>query len=132
MCTHKKGKTFADHWKFVGIAVEEPGYTIWGTSPIIGDDGKTHLFVSRWPGTTVEPVWRTDSEIAHYVGDSPEGPFVFLDVALTGTGKDTWDKVSVHNPTIHYGPKNSTYAKNRTSAGFADKWGTKANNCITG
>ena len=93
--------TFADHWQFIGIAVEEAGYTVWGTSPIVGDDGKTHLFVARWPGSTVEPEWRTESEIAHYVGDTQEGPFIFSDVALTGTGKNTWDKVSVHNPTIH-------------------------------
>ena len=93
--------TFANHWQYVGIAVEEPGYTIWGTSPIIGDDGKIHLFVARWPGNTVEPGWRLRSEIAHYVGDTPEGPFHFSDVALTGTGMDTWDKVSVHNPAIH-------------------------------
>ena len=93
--------TIADHWQYVGIAVEEPGYTIWGTSPIIGDDGKIHLFVARWPGNTVESGWRLQSEIAHYVGDSPEGPFRFSDVALNGAGKDTWDKVSVHNPAIH-------------------------------
>ena len=93
--------TLADHWKFVGIAVEESGYTIWGTSPIIGDDGKIHLFVARWRGTTVEPGWRTAGEIAHYVGNSPEGPFHFADVALAPADNDSWDHVSVHNPTIH-------------------------------
>lgn len=96
-----QNKNFADHWKYVGVAVEEPGYTIWGTSPVMGDDGKVHLFVARWPGTTVEPGWRSKSEIAHYVGDKPEGPFVFSDIAISGTGKDTWDKFGAHNPTIH-------------------------------
>jgi hypothetical protein len=76
---------FADRWEFIGTAVEEPGYTIWGTSPIYGDDGKVHLFVARWPcELKVDPGWRTHSEIAHYVGDSPEGPFVFSDVAVKG------------------------------------------------
>ncbi|WP_165770007.1 glycoside hydrolase family protein [Flagellimonas pacifica] len=93
--------TFADMWEFKGIAVKEPGYTIWGTSPIVGDDGKVHLFVARWPGNSVEPGWRSQSEIAHYVGDSPEGPFTFSDIAIKGTGKDTWDKYGAHNPTVH-------------------------------
>ncbi|MEN8193087.1 MAG: glycoside hydrolase family protein [Bacteroidota bacterium] len=93
--------TFADHWEFIGTAVEEAGYTIWGTSPVIGDDGKVHLFVARWPGDRVDPLWRSHSEIAHYVGYNPEGPFTFSDVAIKGTGKDTWDKYGAHNPAIH-------------------------------
>ena len=93
--------SFADRWEYVGVAVEEPGYTIWGTSPIFGDDGKVHLYVARWKGTTVEPGWRSHSEIAHYMGDSPEGPFTFSDITLSGTGKDTWDKYGVCNPAVH-------------------------------
>ena len=94
--------TFADNWEFKGIAVEELGYTIWGTSPIIGEDGKVHLFVARWPcELKVTPGWRSHSEVAHYVGNKPEGPFKFSDIALKGTGKDTWDKYGIHNPTIH-------------------------------
>ena len=97
-----KKRTFADHWKFVGVAVEEPGYTIWGTSPIADDGGKIHLFVGRWPKQYgIEPGWRSHSEIAHYVGNSPEGPFEFSDVALKGTGQNTWDKYAPHNPAIH-------------------------------
>lgn len=94
--------TFADHWEYVGIAVEELGYTIWGTSPILGDDNKIHLFVARWPcDLKVDPGWRSHSEIAHYVGERPEGPFQFSDIALKGTGTETWDKFGMHNPTIH-------------------------------
>ena len=95
-------KSFADHWEFVGVAVEEPGYTIWGTSPIIGKDGKTHLFVARWPSELkVDPGWRTHSEIAHYVGDTPEGPFIFSDIALKGTGAKEGISEAPHNPAIH-------------------------------
>ncbi len=94
--------TFADRWEFVGVAVEEPGYTIWGTSPIQTSDGKVHLFVARWPcELKVDPGWRSHSEIAHYVGDHPEGPFRFSDIALQGTGKGSWDSYGVHNPAIH-------------------------------
>lgn len=99
----QKSKTiFAESWEYVGIAVEEPGYTIWGSSPIIDDAGMVHLFVARWPSKLkVNPGWRSHSEIAHYIADNPEGPFVFSDVALTGTERNTWDKYSPHNPAIH-------------------------------
>ena len=92
----------ADLWEYAGIAVEEPGFTIWGTSPILDDKGQVHLFVARWPGELkVDPGWRSHSEIAHYVGPSPEGPFHFSDIALRGSGQDTWDKYGAHNPAIH-------------------------------
>ena len=92
----------ADMWEYIGIAVEEPGYTIWGSSPIQDEKDQTHLFVARWPAELkVDPGWRSHSEIAHYVGPSPEGPFRFSDLALTGSGKNTWDKYGAHNPTIH-------------------------------
>ncbi len=95
-------QSFADGWEYVGVAVEEPGYTIWGTSPIMDDAGKVHLFVARWPAKyKVDPGWRSHSEIAHYVGDSPEGPFHFSDLALTGRGKGYWDASGPHNPAIH-------------------------------
>ena len=101
-CSQEIQKTFAESWEYIGIAVEEPGYTIWGSSPVIDDEGKVHLFVARWPAELkVDPGWRSHSEIAHYIADKTEGPFVFSDVALTGTGKETWDKFGAHNPAIH-------------------------------
>jgi len=95
-------QSFASSWEYVGIAVEEPGYMVWGSSPIQDEDGKTHLFVARWPKEFgVDPGWRSHSEIAHYVAPSPEGPFHFSDIALKGSGKDSWDKFGAHNPAIH-------------------------------
>lgn len=93
--------SFADQWEYVGIAISEPGYTVWGTSPILDDAGQVHLFVARWPSDRVDPDWRSISEIAHYVGNKPEGPFSFVDIALQGSGQQTWDRYGVHNPTIH-------------------------------
>jgi hypothetical protein len=99
---NNKEQQFADYWEYAGIAVEEPGYTVWGSSPIQDNDGQIHLFVARWPGELkVDPGWRSHSEIAHYAGPSPEGPFRFSDIALKGTGKDSWDKYGAHNPTVH-------------------------------
>jgi alpha-L-fucosidase 2 len=88
--------------KWTAVAVEEPSYTIWGGSPIIAGDGKVHLYVARWPESNVDPAWRKSSEIAHYVGDRPEGPFRFSDVALRGTGQQTWDKYAPENPVIRF------------------------------
>ena len=95
-------KSFADHWEFKGVAIQEAGYHIWCTSPIAEDNGKVHLFASRWPKQYgVDPGWRSHSEIAHYVGDSPAGPFRFSEIALQGSGENTWDKYGMHNPTIY-------------------------------
>ncbi|MCP4645029.1 MAG: hypothetical protein GY851_31595 [bacterium] len=89
----------AKRLSWVGVAVEEPDYTIWGASPLQAG-GKTHLYVARWPEANVDPAWRKSSEIAHYVADTPEGPFRFSDVALAGTGRETWDTFAPHNPEV--------------------------------
>lgn len=96
----------AQNLEFKGVAVKDDNYTFWGCAPIIGEDGKTHLFVARWPEKNVNPAWRKSSQIAHYIANSPEGPFVFSDVAIKGTGKDTWDKYAPHNPEIKKVGKN--------------------------
>jgi len=68
--------SFADRLEWVGVAVQQDGYHIWGSSPIIGDDGKVHLFCARWPiSSKFDPGWRDTPEIGHYVADEPEGPF---------------------------------------------------------
>jgi hypothetical protein len=100
-----QGKTQLSYWanrlEYVGIAVEEPGYHVWGSSPIEGPGGKIHLFVARWPvSANFTPGWHTHCEIAHYIGAQPEGPFKFKEVVLQGTGKLTWDRMAPHNPTI--------------------------------
>lgn len=100
--TTKSNNTFADHWVFAGVAIDEPDFMTWGASPIVDDNGKYHLFSERWPKKyKVDPGWRSHSEIAHYVSDYPEGPFQFSDIVIRGTGKNTWDKYSTSNPTIH-------------------------------
>lgn len=92
---------FSKSLEYKGIAVQDDDWHIWGASPIMGTDGKTHLFVARWPEETHHKGWYTDSQIAHYVANSPEGPFKFSDIVLEGTGIDTWDKFASHNPAIH-------------------------------
>ncbi|MHC4123736.1 MAG: glycoside hydrolase family protein [Planctomycetota bacterium] len=90
---------------FVGIALADDNYHFWAASPIWGPDGKVHLFASRWP---VDKSKKNNDfsglgnkcELAHYIADRPEGPFVFSDVALKGTGGTNWDALLAHNPDI--------------------------------
>jgi endonuclease/exonuclease/phosphatase family metal-dependent hydrolase len=98
--THtSKVHPFADRLEWKGLAIASPGYHVWGSSPVIGPKGKVHIFASRWAAKGgVDHSWLSTSEIAHYVADKPAGPFQFVDVALKGTGKDTWDRYAPCNP----------------------------------
>ncbi len=87
--------------EYKGIVVQDDGWNIWGCSPIVDDKGKLHLFVARWPVKTGYQGWKTHSEIAHYMADSPEEQFKFIDVVLQGGDKKGWDRFAPHNPTIH-------------------------------
>jgi alpha-L-fucosidase len=76
-------------------------YWVWCGSVIKGDDGKYHMFASRWPKElSFGPHWLTNSEIVHAVSDTPEGPFTFSDVALPPRGEEFWDGKMTHNPAI--------------------------------
>lgn len=76
-------------------------YYTWGASPIKGDDGKYHLFYSRWKKEYGFLAWVTHSEVAHAVADRPEGPYRFSDLTLPARGAEYWDGLNTHNPTIH-------------------------------
>ncbi|MCX7010733.1 MAG: GDSL-type esterase/lipase family protein [Kiritimatiellaeota bacterium] len=78
----------------------DPDYYIWCGTMVRGDDGKCHLFYSRWPHKNGFNAWVTHSEVAHAVGDSPLGPFKHKDVALPERGKEFWDGHCTHNPTV--------------------------------
>ena len=74
----------------------------WGASPIRGNDGKYHLFYSRWEKRFGFSAWVTRSEIAHAVAEKAEGPYRFRDITLPARGKAYWDGLTTHNPTIHF------------------------------
>jgi len=73
----------------------------WGASPVKGEDGKYHLFYSRWHKKYTFNAWVTHSEVAHAVSDKPFGPYKFSDVALPLRGAQYWDGHYTHNPHIH-------------------------------
>ncbi|WP_242084646.1 alpha-L-fucosidase [Aestuariivivens sediminis] len=78
------------------------GYYNWGTSILKGENGKYHLFYSRWKKEYGFFGWLTHSEIAHATSKSPAGPWTFKEVVLEGTRKHRWDAITAHNPKIKY------------------------------
>jgi len=77
------------------------GYWVWCGSVIKGDDGRYHLFASRWPKSIpFHPGWMTSSEIVRAVADRPAGPYEFQQVVLPSRGADWWDGRATHNPSI--------------------------------
>lgn len=82
-------------------AFESEGYWVWGSSVVKGEDGKYHMFVSRFPKSLpFHPGWMVASEIVHAISDTPQGPYRFSDVALPARGAQYWDGRSTHNPRI--------------------------------
>lgn len=82
-------------------AFESEGYWTWGSSVIKGEDGKYHMFVSRFPQSLpFHPGWMIASEIVHAVSDVPQGPYKFSDITLPARGAQYWDGRSTHNPRI--------------------------------
>lgn len=76
------------------------GYYNWCSSVIKGDDGKYHLFYSRWEKKYTFGGWLTHSEVAHAIASSPAGPWKYKETVLKGRGKGHWDAITAHNPKI--------------------------------
>lgn len=92
----------AEDWEYQGVAIREADFHVWGASPVVDEQGKVHLFASRWPKAVgVDPGWRSHSEIAHYIAETPVGPFQYVETVLRGSGNETWDRYGIHNPNVH-------------------------------
>ncbi len=77
-------------------------YWVWCGSVIKGDDGRYHMFASRWPKKyPFFNGYKMCSEIVRAESVKPEGPYVFREVVLPARGADYWDGRMTHNPTIH-------------------------------
>lgn len=74
----------------------------WCGSPARGDDGRHHLFSSRWSKRTAfTPNWLTNSQIVRAVSRTPMGPYTYVEEVLPPRGERRWDGMMTHNPTIH-------------------------------
>ena len=78
------------------------GYYNWGASIIKGNDGKYHLFYSRWKKEYSFYGWLTHSEVAHAISKNPTGPWKYKETVLKSRGGKHWDAITAHNPKIKY------------------------------
>jgi len=95
-------QAWADRLSFLGLAIEDADYHVWGSSPVWGEDGRVHVFCSRIPKDPGFDRWWATSQIARYVADGPAGPYTFVEVLLEPgqTPEGQWDCGTQHNPSI--------------------------------
>lgn len=84
----------------VGGGFMMSGYWVWDPSVIKAEDGRYHMFASRWSKDVGFGNWVTNSEIVRAVSDTPEGPYKFVEVVLPARGKKYFDGLVTHNPRI--------------------------------
>ncbi len=85
----------------VGGGFEMEGYWVWCGSVIKGEDGRYHMFASRWPKKyPMHPGWLVASEIVRASCDTPGGTYKFEEVVLPARGPQYWDGRSTHCPQI--------------------------------
>lgn len=90
---------FAKHIKPVGRALEMEGYYVWCNSPIESDDGKIHVFFSRWIAKKGMGGWINGSEICHAIADSAKSEFKFVETIFSPR-PGYFDATTCHNPLI--------------------------------
>lgn len=85
----------------IGGGFRMEGYWVWCGSVIRGEDGRCHMFASRWPKAyAMHPGWIFKSEVVRASSDRPEGPYEFEEVVLPERGPEYWDGRATHNPCI--------------------------------
>lgn len=90
--------------KLIGPAIDEKEWFNWCVSPVIGKDGKVHIFSGRWPKADGMEGWRKKgAEIAHFVSDHPEGPFQYVRTILKSEMlADSTTMLAPCNPRLEY------------------------------
>lgn len=82
-----------------GFAMD--GYWVWCGSVIKGEDGRYHMFASRWPQKfPMHPGWLVASEVVRASCDTPDGKYQFEEVVLPARGPQYWDGRATHCPQI--------------------------------
>lgn len=76
-------------------------YYVWDGSIIEGEDGRWHMFATRWPDKyEMQPGWLFYSEVVRASSDTPEGPYEFEEVVLPQRDPCYFDGRMTHNPSI--------------------------------
>lgn len=82
-------------------AFELPDYWVWDNSIVQSDDGRWHLFTTRWPkNTPYSPYWLYLTEIIRCEADRPEGPYTMVQTCFPERVRDKWDGMACHNPIV--------------------------------
>ncbi len=81
-------------------ALTDENYFVWCVTALRWTDGKIHAFYSRWPKKYAWRGWRTRSEIAHAVADSPEGPFRTTGTVISCRNPGGWSGINAHTPSV--------------------------------
>ena len=85
----------------VGAGFAMDGYWVWDGSVVKGEDGRYHMFASRWPKAfPMHPGWMVASEVVRASCDTPDGTYRFEEVVLPARGPQYWDGRATHNPHI--------------------------------
>ena len=74
-------------------------YFVWCVTALRWTDGRIHAYYSRWPKIHAWRGWRTRSEIAHAVADSPEGPFRTTGTVISCRNPGGWSGINAHTPS---------------------------------
>jgi hypothetical protein len=125
------------------IFIQKDHY-LWCSSVIKGEDGKYHMFYSRWAHgkRTLDDDsmnyifdgfrgWNKYSEIAYAVSDKVNGPYKQVKTILKGDNdSNKWDRYTMHNPQVRkfgkfyylYYISNSYDSTLFENSGFAKEW----------
>ncbi len=86
------------------LNLKAEGWIVWDCSPFYGDDGRVHVFATRWPDNDrPDRTWYLGGgQIIHAIASNPEGPYKVLDIVMTCDGGDSrWDAAGVINTKIY-------------------------------
>lgn len=71
-----------------GFRMED--WWVWCGSAVRGEDGRFHLFASRWPKwLPMHPGWLLRSEIVRASADNAEGPYTYEETVLPARERNT-------------------------------------------
>ncbi len=84
------------------LDLSDAGYSVWDSSPIRDEQGRVHVFATRWKALeNPDMMWVRGSELIHAVADRPDGPYDLRVPVLVGDGSDrAWDSSAFINPKI--------------------------------
>jgi hypothetical protein len=87
---------------------KQEGYYVWCGSVVKGEDGRYHMFASRWrKDLGFSKHWVFNSQIVRASSDTPAGPYTFEEVVLERRERPFFDALNHHNPQVQYW--NGTY-----------------------